>query len=161
MSGALAARIFEARTIGAWTGAAGVLLCGTGLVLSRLKLGPLIATDIMVALGLAVAISSRELMRFGGEIGLVRRGAGFSYSLYLIHLPVCLLVGAVYQKWLQWPGQLVQPDARGLAGFAGMVVIALMVAFLFGRGTEDHTTAVRRWLARVLLRPADNQTRGE
>jgi peptidoglycan/LPS O-acetylase OafA/YrhL len=154
MCGAFAARAFEAKSVSTSVGILGAALCAAGLVLSRLKLGPLIATDVMVTLGLATAISSRGLMKLGGEIALIRRGAGFSYSLYLIHLPVCLFIGALYQRWLAWPAQLVQPDARGLAGFAGMVAIALLVALLFAMATEDHTTAVRRWLSRMLLKRA-------
>lgn len=150
MLGALAARIFERQSIRLPAALAGVALCLAGLVLSRLKITPQIITDMMVALGLATAVSCRCLMRLG-EIALVRRGAGFSYSLYLIHLPVCLFMGALYERWLGWPGVLVQPDARGIAGFIGMVAAALVCALLFARATEDHTTAVRRWLTRTLL----------
>jgi peptidoglycan/LPS O-acetylase OafA/YrhL len=154
MCGAIAARIFEKGLVSVPIGLMGAVVCALALVLSRLKLGPQFATDAMVTIGLVVAISSRGLMRLGGEIAVVRRGAGFSYSLYLIHLPLCLLIGAIYQKWLGWPSGLVQPDARGIAGFAGMIVIALLVAFVFGRLTEDHTSTVRRWLTRRLLTPA-------
>jgi len=151
MCGAVAARAFDAKSVSTLAGALGAVACAAGLVLSRLKFGPLFATDVIVTLGLAVAISSRALVQLGGEVAVIRRGAGFSYSLYLIHLPVCLIVGAIFQRWLGWPAQLVQPDARGLAGFAGMVVIALFAALLFAMATEDHTTTVRRWLSRRLL----------
>jgi peptidoglycan/LPS O-acetylase OafA/YrhL len=151
MLGAFAARLFETKPMSAGVGLVGIVVCVAGLVFSRLKVAPPVATDVMVALGLATAISCRDLMKFGGEINLIRRGAGFSYSLYLIHLPVCLFIGALFERWLQWPAHLVQPDLHGLAGFAGMVAAALLCALLFARVTEDHTARVRRALSRVLL----------
>ncbi|MGZ3411894.1 MAG: acyltransferase family protein [Xanthobacteraceae bacterium] len=148
--GACAARVFEKKPQAVAIGLLGLAACGAGLVLSRLKVMPPYATDIMVSLGIAVAISSASLMKFGRNT-LIRRGAGFSYSLYLIHLPLALLVGATYERWLHWPAQLVQPDGRGLAGFFGMILIAIAVAWLFARLTEDHTANVRKWLTRRWL----------
>ena len=148
--GACAARAFEMKPLPAAIGLLGLVACCAGLVLSRLKVMPPSVTDIMVAFGIAIAISSATLMKFGRN-ALIRRGAGFSYSLYLIHLPFGLLVGAIYERWLHWPAQLVQPDARGLAGFFGMILIAIATAWLFARLTEDHTAEVRRWLTRRWL----------
>lgn len=150
--GALAARVIEARSIPLPVGVLGLVACIGALVLSRLKVGPPFATDVVATLGIAIAISSRALIQCGDKLAWIRRGAGFSYSLYLIHLPTCVLIGALYQRWLQWPGQLVQPDATGLTGFAGMIAIALSIALLFGRATEDHTSAFRRWLTGLLLK---------
>jgi peptidoglycan/LPS O-acetylase OafA/YrhL len=144
--GVLAARVFETRPVSTLVGACGILVCCGGLMLSRLKIVPLTATDIVVAISIAIAISSRTLMQFG-DLAFVRRGAGLSYSLYVVHFPVCMFVAALYERWLQWPAGLVQPDLSGVAGFVGIVAIALSVAWLFARVTEDHTPTVRRWLA--------------
>ncbi len=150
MLGAVAARAFALRPASAAAALAGMALVAAGLVISRLKLVPVTATDVMVAGGLALAIANRGLMKLGRGLAPIRRGAGFSYSLYLIHLPVCLMVGALYQRWLGWPAGLVQPDAHGLLGMAGMIAAAVAAAWLFALATEDHTSAVRRWLDRVL-----------
>jgi peptidoglycan/LPS O-acetylase OafA/YrhL len=104
----------------------------------------------MVAFGLALALSSRSLGRIG-DFQIVRRAAEFSYSLYVIHLPCCVFVAAIYERWFHWPPALVQPDLRGIAGFAGLVVVAVGAAWLFSLLTEKHTTRARRWLRRVLL----------
>ena len=44
----------------------------------------------------------------------ITRGAGFSYSHYAIHLPVCIFIGALMEQFVQWPTTLVQPNLRGI-----------------------------------------------
>jgi peptidoglycan/LPS O-acetylase OafA/YrhL len=144
--GTWAARTFESGGLSLPLGLAGLLICGCGLVLSRLAVVPSLATDAMVAIGIAAAVANRDLMQLSGRIPAIKRGAAFSYSLYLIHLPLCVFVGALYERFLYWPSNLVQPDLRGLLGFAGMVLIALFGARLFAAVTEDHTSVFRRKL---------------
>jgi len=146
MLGVFAAHRFETRPAPILVGTLGLAVCGGGLIVSRLAIFPPYATDLVVALGMAAAVACRPLMSVTGAVSLIRRGAGFSYSLYLIHLPLCVLIGALYQRFLGWPAELVQPDWQGIAGFAGMVLAVLACARLFARITEDHTASLRRRL---------------
>jgi peptidoglycan/LPS O-acetylase OafA/YrhL len=149
LMGVLAANLFEKRPAPLYVGLCGLLLCGGALVLSRLAVVPLLMTDFLVAIGITAAVSCRELMRLGDNISFVQRGAAFSYSLYLIHLPVGILIGALYERFIGWPPHLVQPDGTGILGFCAMVVATLLGANLFALLTEDHTSAFRRRLMRL------------
>jgi len=75
----------------------------------------------------------------------VRTGADFSYSLYLIHVPVTVLLGGVIEHF-GWPSTLVVPGVPVYAAFAGLVISALAAAFLFAQVTERHTDRIRRLL---------------
>jgi peptidoglycan/LPS O-acetylase OafA/YrhL len=152
MFGVFAARRFETRPAPLFVGLLGLAFCGAGLIVSRLAILSPYATDLAVAIGLTAAITCRPLMGMTRGWSFIRRGAGFSYSLYLIHLPLCVLAGALYQRFLGWPNELVQPDLRGISGFAVMTLAVALCAHLFARMTEDHTAAVRHWLAGRLRR---------
>jgi peptidoglycan/LPS O-acetylase OafA/YrhL len=144
--GVLAGRIFETKEIDIRIGLAGLAVCGGALVLSRLNIVPLIVTDLTAGIGIATAVCCRGLMKIGSGIRPISRGAAFSYSLYLIHLPTGIFVGALYERFAGWPSRLAQPDLKGLLGYAMMVIMALCVANLFARCTEDHTAAFREKL---------------
>jgi peptidoglycan/LPS O-acetylase OafA/YrhL len=146
MLGAIAARVFAARPVGLLFGIAGLVIAAIGLVLSRTALLPPIVTDACLAGGLAVAVACPVVMRWTGSVRAVAHGAAFSYSLYATHLPVCVFVGALLERFAGWPTTLVQPDLRGLLGFTIMVICALVVARGFAFLTEDRTAAVREWL---------------
>ena len=147
--GVLAANIFEKRPAPLYAGLCGLLLCGGALVLSRLAVVPPLVSDFLIAIGITTAVSCRELMRIGDKVSFVRRGAAFSYSLYLIHLPVCIFIGALYERFAGWPSHLVQPDGMGILAFCVMVAATLLIANLFARLTEDHTSAFRRRLMQL------------
>jgi hypothetical protein len=144
--GTFAAHLFETKAIDVRIGIAGLVICAGALVLSRLGIVALHATDLIAAFGITAAVSCRGLMKIGSGIPAISRGAAFSYSLYLIHLPTGIFIGALYERFAGWPSRLVQPDFKGLLGFAVMIGVVLFIANLFARLTEDHTTAFRRKL---------------
>lgn len=146
MLGVAAARLFAAGAVKLPVALPGLFVGAVGLIVSRLAILPPLATDIMVGAGLALAVACPTVMAWPEGARAIERGAGFSYSLYLVHLPVCVFVGALLERFGHWPARLVQPDAVGLLGFAIMVAAALVTAYLFARCTEDHTARVRRWL---------------
>ncbi len=146
MLGAIAARAFAARPIGLAFGSAGLVIAGAALIVSRAALVSPLVTDACLAAGLAVAVASPAVMRWTAGIRAIPRGASFSYSLYAIHLPVCVFIGALLERFAGWPPVLVQPDLRGMLGFATMVIGALVAARGFAYVTEDRTAAVREWL---------------
>jgi peptidoglycan/LPS O-acetylase OafA/YrhL len=131
---------------------AGLALCFIAMILSRTKFLLPDTTDAMVAIGLTLALSCRTLIEWNFSSRTIDRGARFSYSLYLVHLPLCILVGAMLERFAGWPATLVQPDGRGIAAFAAMVSIALLTSWLFACCTEDYTAEVRRRLARLVLK---------
>jgi peptidoglycan/LPS O-acetylase OafA/YrhL len=144
--GAVAAQVFRTRPLGLLAGVAGLLISVAALVLSRAALLPPLATDALLAGGLAIAVASPAAMQLTAGVRAIARGAGFSYSLYATHLPVCVFVGALMERFAGWPHVLVQPDLRGLLAFSIMVFCALAAARGFAYLTEDRTTAVREWL---------------
>ena len=119
------------------------------LVLSRAALVPQSVTDWFVAGGLALAVTNAAIMRWTTGMPAIPRGAGFSYSLYAIHLPVCIFIGALMECFVQWPTTLVQPDARGILAFIVMTAGALVAARGFAYLTEDNTAALREWLTNL------------
>lgn len=148
--GAASMRFFMRGTVGARTGAAGLLVCVAALVLSRTRVMPPLATDALIALGLVVALACPGVMSIDFARPVIRRGAGFSYSLYLIHMPVCVFAGALLERLFQWPHTVIQPGPVGYAGFAFLVTSSLGAALLFAMITEDRTAAVRRKLSALL-----------
>ncbi len=81
---------------------------------------------------------------FGGY--LVKLMAGFSYTLYLVHIPALIFLHAWINtinvgKW--------QPDLPHAALALGIVTAILVYAWLISLVTEDHTSRVRRTLERL------------
>jgi peptidoglycan/LPS O-acetylase OafA/YrhL len=106
--GVLAHRMLAKGPVPASAGAAGLAACVGAMISSRTGHLPLIATDVAIALGLALAISCRSIVMLSIAPKAMQAGAQFSYSLYLIHLPVAVTVGALLEK-LGWPSVLSQP----------------------------------------------------
>jgi len=149
MLGAIASRVFRTGRVGFPAGLAGLLICAVALVVSRAALVPQSVTDWFVAGGLALAVTNAAIMRWTTGVPAIPRGAGFSYSLYAIHLPVCIFIGALMERFVQWPTTLVQPDLRGILAFIVMIAGALVAARGFAFLTEDKTAALREWLTNL------------
>ncbi len=77
------------------------------------------------------------------------RLAGFSYSLYLVHVPLSFLLAAVTLQRMAMPIRL-QPDAFSLAIFLIGMACSLGLAYVVSLVTEARTDDVRAWLARQL-----------
>ena len=147
LAGALAAQIVRERELPLATGLAGLAAIGAGFVISRLQILPPYGTDLMVGLGTALAIANRPLLSWCPLSGPVRIGADFSYSLYLIHVPVTVFLGGLLE-WYGWPSVLVRPSASSYAAYAGLVIAALVAAFVFSLFTERRTESFRDLLLR-------------
>jgi peptidoglycan/LPS O-acetylase OafA/YrhL len=145
--GAVSARTLARTSVPVPLGLAGLMLAAACMVLSRAKVTPIVMTDAGIAVGLALALASRPIACFRIAEAVVRRGAGFSYSLYVLHVPVALLIGATLET-LGWPRGLAAPGAAAYSAFAITCALTLAAAWLFARATEDHTAAFRRWLKR-------------
>ena len=80
---------------------------------------------------------------------LAARLAGFSYSLYLVHVPVCFFFAAAMLQH-HAAVQRLQPQPAAIALYAAGLVLAVFVAFLVSRFTEARTDDIRHWLERRL-----------
>jgi peptidoglycan/LPS O-acetylase OafA/YrhL len=143
-AGTVAYVLSDRYSSGRVVGLAGVALSLAALVASRMKIVPATETDIAVAIGVAAAFSCRWLVTAQIRSSIIQRCARFSYSLYLIHLPVCLFFGAMLEGFAGWSHELVQPDAIGLGAFALIIAGGLLSAWLFAMATEDHTDTLKR-----------------
>ncbi|QRM27854.1 acyltransferase [Microvirga sp. VF16] len=158
LAGALAAQIVRARDMPMAAGLAGLVVIAAGFFISRLQILPPFGTDLMVGLGTALAIANRPLLSWCPLAGPVRIGADFSYSLYLIHVPVTVFLGGLLE-WYGWPSMLVRPSVSAYAAFAGLALAALVAAFAFSVFTERRTGFMRdlllgrRATASVLPKP--------
>jgi peptidoglycan/LPS O-acetylase OafA/YrhL len=127
---------------------AGLALCAASLVASRAAIVSATVTDLGIGAGLAVALSCPAIANADVLSRFAKRGAGFSYSLYLVHLPIGVFVGGLLER-LGWPSVLMPPGLPAGAAFALTVLVAIAGAMAFARATENHTMAFRRFLMRA------------
>jgi peptidoglycan/LPS O-acetylase OafA/YrhL len=83
--------------------------------------------------------------------GFNRTVADFSYSLYLTHFPVMILLVAALGTITANPGYatgFMPTDPVALATYAGEVTLAFAFAWLFAQATERQTARVRGFLKR-------------
>lgn len=145
LAGAFASQIAARRSMPLVLAIAGLGAIVTGFVVSRLQVLPVYGTDLMVGLGTALAIANRRILAWCPLQRPIRIGADFSYSLYLIHVPVTVFLGGIVEH-LGWPSRLVAPGPHVYAVFIGFVIAALAAAYVFAQATERHTDRLRRLL---------------
>jgi len=77
--------------------------------------------------------------------------AGFSYSLYVVHFPLLILLAAVANDLLR-QRFVVQPSISGIVPVTVAVVILYLASVLFWLLTERHYHRIGSWMRRWLLR---------
>ena len=96
--------------------------------------------EILIGLGFSLFLVSLAKVRL--RFILLRRSAAFladiSYSLYLTHFPVVLLIAATCYGTNQ-----VKPDVIGLSQFIGWLGVVLLIAIFFWWLFERHTDSIR------------------
>ncbi len=126
---------------------AGLIFLGS-LVWSRThRLYSDLLTDYLVAFCFALWLyallpGSRDDVSPTYEYG-AKKLAGFSYTLYLIHLPALILLRGMLNPKGNW-----QPDPPHLAYALGLALVRLAYAYCVAELTEAHTASVRRQLLR-------------
>ncbi len=126
-------------------GAVGILLIAIGCIASRHQAIPLFITDVVIAAGLALVVGCRKLMGFDRFAIIGATLAGFSYSLYAIHLPL-VVISARALEWIGAVDAQPQLSLRYGAAYITSVVFALLAAFSFAAVTEANTDALRKTL---------------
>lgn len=107
-------------------------------------------TDVTIGLafalllyGLLNAWPQDERRQDGKAIGfgIPKMFAGFSYTLYLVHLPILVLA----HSWFVTRGITAwQPDGAHVAMGLGIAAVTLLLAWLVAQGTEARTSQIRR-----------------
>jgi peptidoglycan/LPS O-acetylase OafA/YrhL len=110
-----------------------------------------IATDYLTAVGFAgfmfVLLHDTSSADDFLYRRISRRLSGFSYSLYLTHLPFLVFLRA----WLI-PGRPWTPSLLTVAYAATLTAACIVFATLFAAATEQHTAIVRRQLDGIIMR---------
>ncbi|MDR3450384.1 MAG: acyltransferase [Alphaproteobacteria bacterium] len=144
--GVAASQIAQSRRLPLAAGVAGCALAVAAMVVSRFKIFPVMETDTVIALGMALAVSCRSLIALRLLPRFFHWAAGFSYSLYAIHLPILFLVIALFQK-LGLPAVKMPPAPRTFAVFGATVAVALVGGYVFSLATEKQTRHLRAYLS--------------
>lgn len=122
-------------------------LTGACLLAARASRGWL-GSDL--AVGLSFALLTHGIVQLRVPLGMIglrlaKTFAGFSYSLYVLHFPLLLLIRAKWLPTFRW-----QPDGMHLLCGASIAVGVLLYAFAVAQITEGNTAAVRSWVRRHL-----------
>ncbi|HEX7159051.1 MAG TPA: acyltransferase [Edaphobacter sp.] len=93
-----------------------------------------------------IMLSARQRCGTGWHVSLVRQTARCSYTIYIVHMPLLLLLTAFVAGDTLWsPANL----PRTFIALAVLVVI-LAYSFLMAACTEFHTDRIRSWVERRL-----------
>ena len=164
--GAGASRLLRAKLVPLSVGLLGAGLIIAGMAVARLsehpELWPLtrqffgeLDTDIVISLGTALAIACRPVITFSIAPRLFAWMAGFSYTLYAIHLPLVFLIIAIFQS-IGFPRDKILAGPVAFMEFCITVVVCLLVAFLVSLVTERKTNQARAALLRALFAARDD-----
>jgi peptidoglycan/LPS O-acetylase OafA/YrhL len=154
LAGALLALLPPPRAGGTFRGVASVLFGVVLFVFAKGTFLPGVAHDYVFGAitfcYIWVLLSARKASGNSKYVRWTRRAAGFSFSLYVVHMPVLLLISVCLAG-----GRLWTPTNWGTDAIA-LVVLGFLVVFAYGFGwlTEFRTDKVRRWVEQRLKRPA-------
>jgi len=114
------------------------------LALARMRFVPLAVSDVVVGISFALLVTV-WLRKTDPLPAMYSRAAvtcaGFSYSLYVLHLPEILLLRGMINPQSRW-----QPDIAHLYLGACILVVTIAYAYAIARLTEGQTDRVRKWL---------------
>ncbi len=140
--GAASYRVLRAGLIPLPAGLLGAGLIIAGMVISRLKFASMLETDTIVAAGTAIVIACRPMVSFALAPRFFGWAAGFSYTLYAIHLPLVFLIVAIFQN-IGFPRDQGPPSPVAFMEFGVTIAICLLAAFLVSLVSERKTGQVR------------------
>jgi peptidoglycan/LPS O-acetylase OafA/YrhL len=101
---------------------------------------------VMTLAFLWVLLSARgSVLESRLETKMIRTLARFSYTLYVAHIPLLVLIGALVLGPVRW-----QPDALHVAAGFGILLFVVGVSWALAWATEFQTDVARAWLGRCL-----------
>ncbi|HKB56922.1 MAG TPA: hypothetical protein VKC51_04970, partial [Lacunisphaera sp.] len=123
------------------------LLLASLLTLVRLRLldgWSVFQQDLVIAalLGLWLNQLEHQVAAAPGPAAWHRRLAGFSYSLYLVHWPLALLLSVVLDKFTGH-GHRMAFSAGAVLLYGAVLAFIYAFAWLVAQGTERHTASIR------------------
>ena len=143
--GVLSSWVMHRYRVGWMIGGLGVLGLVISLPLSRLGYVPLMLTDYAVAISCMVVLASPAITSMRILPRISRWGADFSFSLYVLHLPLGLFIASC----LHWSGvsdQRLDPSFQQYIAFGVTTAISLVCCFGFSQVTEKYTRNCRVWI---------------
>jgi peptidoglycan/LPS O-acetylase OafA/YrhL len=146
--GAGSYRVLRAGLVPLPAGLLGAGLIIAGMVLRLLNAAGELETNTIVAAGTAIAIACRAMAAFPLVPRLSGWAAGFSYTLYAIHLPIMWLIVAIFQN-IGFPQDLGPPSPAAFMEFGVTIAICLIAAFLVSLVSERKTGQVRAAMVRM------------
>jgi hypothetical protein len=79
-------------------------------------------------------------------------GSGFSYSYYILHMPLLVLIGAITAQFVGWEWRFEIARLPHYLWTIAVIVIIGLFAYGFSRLTEAHTEKVRALARRTILK---------
>ncbi len=132
-----------------WLSSVPIRNFGVAIMLAVLAVDRFVTVpDVVLGLVVACVIVNRSWSEWDRGAAWGERLANFSYSLYLVHYPVCIAVMAVLFRLGLLAHRL--PMTPGGVGIAFVtLVLAILCARAFAFLTEDRTSRLRRFAFRL------------
>jgi peptidoglycan/LPS O-acetylase OafA/YrhL len=105
--------------------------------------------DPIIATAFAIVISRHDVLQRSMGREMDHRFAGFSYSFYIVHVPVILFLIFICVRLGWLPLQGLDFSTKGVALMAAIFSLATLVAYLFGRAFESRTHVARALLTNL------------
>jgi peptidoglycan/LPS O-acetylase OafA/YrhL len=122
------------------------------MAVGRLNLLPAVPADYLLALTFALSLQALYV-RANKTAFLARANqilAGFSFSLYAIHFPLIVLMATGLLSGRAGYQQYDQVGLSSLLPYAGVVLVLMLIAYVFGQLTEKNTGRLRSYLGKRL-----------
>ena len=98
--------------------------------------------DVFLGLAYVVALVSATRLRHFSFPGVHRWAADFSFTTYLMHFPVMMLLTAIGYQLFGLKIQ-IQPSVLGLLQLLGVIILVCVFCFVMSLVAERHTVRVR------------------
>jgi peptidoglycan/LPS O-acetylase OafA/YrhL len=154
--GAGSYRVLRAGLVPLPAGLLGAGLIIAGMAMALLKAASDLETGTIIAAGTAIAIACRPMVAFPLAPRLFSWAAGFSYTLYAIHLPLVSLIVALFQN-VGFPPDAGPPSPLAFMEFGVTIAMCLLTAFLVSLITERKTEQIRAAMLRMCPRRMDRE----
>jgi hypothetical protein len=151
--GALSRHVLQSRPLPLPAGLAGAALVLAGMVLRHERVVTELESDSMIAIGAAVAIACRPLVSFDLAPRFFGWAAGFSYTLYAVHLPLVFFTVAALQG-AGFPRVNVAPAPAPFMELGLTIAVCVLGAFLVSLVFERRTGQFRSALMNLRKPPA-------